>query len=150
MHVLGHLKFPGESVQSSEPSSFGGIERDSLSSRDDLFPCDHSRHVSPSSHPSTSLVLSVVAYTVLDGAFPGTRPFSRVCLIRHVSWRVLHGVSTGGRLCRGRWWAFSGQALRSTAGFVAGGGERRRAAVASSVWLLGHRRGAGASCSSPL
>jgi len=70
MHVLGHLRCPRESIWSSEPSSFGGIERGSLSSKNNLFPFDPSRLFPPSSHPSTSLVPSVVAPIVVDGAFP--------------------------------------------------------------------------------
>ena len=107
MHVLGHLRCPGESIKSSEPSSFGEIERGSLSSKDNLFPCDPSRHLPPSSHPSTSLVPSVVDPIDLDGALPVNRCPSRECLIRHVSWRVLHLVAPSGlrrhRLSGSRW-----------------------------------------------
>jgi len=70
MHVLGHLRCPGESTQSREPISFGRIERGSISSKDNLSPCDPSRPSPSSSHPSTSIVPSVVAPIVLDGAFP--------------------------------------------------------------------------------
>jgi len=96
MHVLGHVRCPRESMESSEPSSFGAIERGSLSSKDNLFPCDPSRPFPPSSHPSTSLVPSVVAPIVLGGAFPVNHFPSRVRLIPHVSWRVSHLVVLGG------------------------------------------------------
>ena len=64
VHVLGHVRCPGESIWSSygrcakswtvpdrRISSFGGIERGSLRSKDNLFPCDPSRPFPPSSHP---------------------------------------------------------------------------------------------------
>ena len=64
-----------------------GIERGSLSSKDNLFPCDPSQTFSPSSHPSASPVPSVIAPIVLDGVFPISRCPFRVRLIRNVSWR---------------------------------------------------------------
>ena len=89
-HVLEHLWCPGERTLSREQSSLRGIESGSLSSKDNLFPCDPSRPFPPSSHPSTSLALSVVAPIVLNGAFPVNRCPFRVRLIRHVSWRASH------------------------------------------------------------
>jgi len=64
------------------------IERSSSSSKDEGVPHDRSRSSPPSSHPSTSLVPSVVALIVLDAALPITHLFSRGLLIRHTSWLV--------------------------------------------------------------
>jgi len=95
MHVLGHLWCADESIKPGEPSSFGGIERGSLTSEDTLFPCDTSRSSQLLSYPATSSMPSVVAPMVLDGAFPATRCCAQVRLIRHVAWRVSPGGADG-------------------------------------------------------
>jgi len=99
IHVLGHLRCSGESICSSKPISFGGIEKGSLSFEDNLFSSDPSRPFPPSSHPSTSRVPSGVAPIVLDGAFAVNRCPFRVSFIRHVFWRVSQTdvLAVGGR-----------------------------------------------------
>ena len=119
MHVLGHRMCPRESMEASEQSFFGGIERGNVSSKDIIFPCDPSRpfstDVAPIDVPSA---LRRRPHRLGRGLPRQPFPY-RVRLIRPVSWRVLHE----------RCISFCSHINSSLSRYVAMGGESRPAAA---------------------